>query len=76
MENVMTPFPVPTLNNNYYNWSIKIKTLLGSQDVWDIIKKGYNEPMDDAALAALTPNHNTTLKDSRKRDKKVFYLIY
>ncbi|KAE8681376.1 hypothetical protein F3Y22_tig00111330pilonHSYRG00435 [Hibiscus syriacus] len=51
MANGMTPFQVLTLNNNNYdNWSIKMKALLGSQD--------------------------TTLKDSRNRDKKALYLIY
>ncbi|KAE8735609.1 hypothetical protein F3Y22_tig00000340pilonHSYRG00771 [Hibiscus syriacus] len=77
MTNGMTPFQVPTLNNNNYdNWSIKMKALLGSQDVWDIIEKGYNEPADDDAFATLTPDQKTTLKDSRKRDKKALYLIY
>mgnify|MGYP000863171373 FL=1 len=77
MANGMAPFQVPTLNNNNYdNWSIKMKALLGSQDVWDIIEKGYNEPADDAAFAALTLDQKTTLKDLRKRDKKALYLIY
>ncbi|KAE8706056.1 Detected protein of unknown function [Hibiscus syriacus] len=77
MANGMAPFQVPTLNNNNYdNWSIKMKALLGSQDVWDIIEKGYNEPADDDAFATLTPDQKTTLKDSRKRDKKALYLIY
>ncbi|KAE8681124.1 hypothetical protein F3Y22_tig00111342pilonHSYRG00188 [Hibiscus syriacus] len=77
MANGMAPFQVPTLNNNNYdNWSIKMKALIGSQDVWDIIEKGYNEPADDDAFATLTPDQKTTLKDSRKRDKKALYLIY
>ncbi|KAE8727985.1 hypothetical protein F3Y22_tig00004899pilonHSYRG00012 [Hibiscus syriacus] len=77
MANGMAPFQVPTLNNNNYdNWSIKMKALLGSQDVWDIIEKGYNEPADDDVFATLTPDQKTTLKDSRKRDKKALYLIY
>jgi Domain of unknown function (DUF4219) len=28
---------------NYENWSIQIKTLMGAQDVWDIIEEGYEE---------------------------------
>ncbi|KAE8656127.1 hypothetical protein F3Y22_tig00117010pilonHSYRG00118 [Hibiscus syriacus] len=77
MANGMAPFQVPTLNNNNYdNWSIKMKALLGSQDVWDIIEKGYNEHTNDDAFATLTPDQKTTLKDSRKRDKKALYLIY
>ncbi|KAE8666843.1 hypothetical protein F3Y22_tig00112490pilonHSYRG00048 [Hibiscus syriacus] len=39
-------------------------------------EKGYNEPADDDAFATLTPDQKTTLKDSRKRDKKALYLIY
>ncbi|KAE8705324.1 hypothetical protein F3Y22_tig00110429pilonHSYRG00698 [Hibiscus syriacus] len=71
MANGMAPFQVPTLNNNNYdNWSIKMKALLGSQDVWDIIEKCYNEPTNDDVFATLTLDQKTTLKDSRKRDKK------
>ncbi|KAE8728448.1 hypothetical protein F3Y22_tig00004355pilonHSYRG00008 [Hibiscus syriacus] len=59
MANGMAPFQVPTLNNNNYdNWSIKMKALLGSQDVWDIIEKGYNEIMDDDVFVTLTPDQN------------------
>ncbi|KAE8677835.1 hypothetical protein F3Y22_tig00111495pilonHSYRG00094 [Hibiscus syriacus] len=77
MANSMSPFQVSTLNNNNYdNWSIKMKALLGSQDVRDIIEEGYNKPADDDAFATLTPDQKTTLKDSRKRDKKALYLIY
>ncbi|KAE8693794.1 Brefeldin A-inhibited guanine nucleotide-exchange protein 4 [Hibiscus syriacus] len=76
MANGMTPLQVLTLNNNYDNWSIKMKTLLGSQDVWDIKEKCYNEPTDDDVFVVLTPDQKITLKDSRKRDKKALYLIY
>ncbi|KAE8676644.1 hypothetical protein F3Y22_tig00111582pilonHSYRG00249 [Hibiscus syriacus] len=77
MANGMAPFQVPTLNNNNYdNWSIKMKALLGSQDVWDIIEKCYNEIVGDVVFSTLTPYQKTTLKDSRKRDKKALYLIY
>ncbi|KAK4350878.1 hypothetical protein RND71_030191 [Anisodus tanguticus] len=69
MANCMAPFQVPILNNNSYdNWSFKMKAFLGSQDVWDIIEKGYNEPANDAAFVALTSDQKTILKDSRKRD--------
>ncbi|KAE8674311.1 Detected protein of unknown function [Hibiscus syriacus] len=76
MANDMEPFQVLTLNNNYDNWSIKMKALLGSQDVWDIIEKCYNEPADYVVFVTLTSYQKTTMKDSRKRDKKALYLIY
>lgn len=61
---------------NYHNWSIKMKALIGSQDVQDVLEKGYNEPKDDVALNALTKDQKTTLKDVRKKDMKALYLIY
>ncbi|KAJ4719087.1 Retrovirus-related Pol polyprotein from transposon TNT 1-94 [Melia azedarach] len=73
----MTPFQVPILNrSNYDNLSIKMKALLGAQDVWEVVEKGYNEPRDDVAISVLTQAQRDTLKDSRKRDKKALYVIY
>ncbi|XP_060673933.1 uncharacterized protein LOC132804057 [Ziziphus jujuba] len=70
----MVPFQVPTLDkNNYDNWSIKIKALLGTQDVWEIVEKGYIESENESDL---TQNQRDNLRDSRKRDKKALYLIY
>ena len=74
MANGVASFQVPTLNNNNYdNWSIKMKALLSAYDVLDIIKKGFDEPKNEDAL---TQDKNTILKDSRKRDNKALYLIY
>ena len=69
----MVPFQVPMLNKgNYENWSIKMKALLGAQDVWEVVEKGHKE-QDDVALSQ---DQRNALRDSRKRDKKVVYLIY
>ena len=69
----MIPFQVPMLTkSNYDNWSIKMKALLGAQDVWDIVEKGHKE-QDDVALSQA---QRDALRDSRKRDKKALYLIY
>ncbi|KAJ4716489.1 Retrovirus-related Pol polyprotein from transposon TNT 1-94 [Melia azedarach] len=73
----MTPFQIPILNrSNYDNWSIKMKALLGAQDVWEVVEKSYNEPRDDVVISVLTQAQRDTLKDSRKRDKKALYVIY
>ena len=67
------PFQMSMLTkNNYDNWSIKMKALLGAQDVWDIVEKGFNE-QDEASLSQ---GVKETLRESRKRDKKALFLIY
>ena len=74
MANAMMQFPVPRLNKtNYDNWCIQMRALLGSQDVWEMVEKGYEEPQDDATLSA---NQRQSLQDSRKKDSKARYLIY
>ncbi|RXH71776.1 hypothetical protein DVH24_025277 [Malus domestica] len=48
-SNTMAAFQVPVLdNNNFDNWSIKMKALLGAHDVWEVMEKGYIEPEDEA----------------------------
>ena len=74
MANSVASFQVPTLNNNNYdNWSNKIKALLGAHDVWDIIEKAYSEPQNETSLSQ---SEKDSLKDSRKKDKKALFLIY
>ncbi|XP_058778162.1 uncharacterized protein LOC131652336 [Vicia villosa] len=73
MANGGFPFQMSMLTkNNYDNWSIKMKALLGSQDVWDVVEKGVKE-QDEASLSQSAKD---TLKESRKRDKKTLFLIY
>ena len=48
----MVSFQVPTLNKrNYENWSIKMKALLGSHDVWEIEEKGHKESKNEGTLS-------------------------
>ncbi|KAM1075244.1 hypothetical protein ACFX2B_019879 [Malus domestica] len=51
-SNAMAAFQVPVLdNNNFHNWSIKMKALLGAHDVWEVVEKGYTEPEDEATMS-------------------------
>ncbi|CAN6716122.1 unnamed protein product [Malus baccata var. baccata] len=70
----MAAFQVPVVNNNNFdNWSIKMKALLGAHDVWEVVEKCYIEPEDEDTLIQA---QNESLKYTRKRDKKALYLIY
>jgi Domain of unknown function (DUF4219) len=65
---------VPKLTKlNYDNWSIQIKTLLGAQDMWDIVETGYVEPEN---VAFLTVQQLKLLKEKKIADKTVLYIIY
>lgn len=58
---------------NYDNWCLQMKTLLGSQSLWDIVEKGYREPEEDehqsvAQIAAL--------EKTQVKEKSALYLLY
>ncbi|KAK0589362.1 hypothetical protein LWI29_013222 [Acer saccharum] len=68
---------IPKLTkDNYDNWCIQMRALLGSQDVMDIVEDGYTEPASKEAEGTLTEAQTTTLKADRKRDCKAKSIIY
>ena len=70
----MVPFQVSALNkSNNDNWSFKMRALLRSQDMWEIVEKGHKESENDDTLSQAQKD---SLRDSRKRDKKALYLNY
>ncbi|KAA8534233.1 hypothetical protein F0562_031574 [Nyssa sinensis] len=75
MGNVLQPQFPKLGKDNYGNWSIQIKVLLQSQDLWDIVEKGYIEPTTEEEQA-LNDAPKTVLKQSRKTDKKALFFLY
>ncbi|XP_047943636.1 uncharacterized protein LOC125190382 [Salvia hispanica] len=68
---------IPKLEkHNYGNWSIQMRVLLQSQELWDIVQDGYTEPASQEAEDALTNNQKNALRVARKRDKKALFNIY
>lgn len=70
------PFQLPLFSgDNYDYWSIKMKTLLLSQELWELVEVGYPEPADQTALNALTQQQRNQLKEDRKKDNKALFTI-
>lgn len=57
-------------------WSIQIKALLCSQENLDVAENGYNEPEDATVEVALQNANKSTLKDSRKKEKKASFITF
>ena len=70
MANVMGQMPLPRLTKtNYKNWSIQMKALLSSQDAWEVVEEGFEEPKDTTAA------QNKALKELRSKDKATLYML-
>ncbi|CAL9226316.1 unnamed protein product, partial [Arabidopsis halleri] len=62
------PLSVPQFKGEKYHlWSLKMKTMFRSQEVWDLVENGF----EDANPAA--PDQQ--LRESRKKDAKSLFLI-
>ncbi|XP_028065737.1 uncharacterized protein LOC114268722 [Camellia sinensis] len=61
---------------NYENWSIQMQVLLASKDLWELVDRGYDEPATLEDEENLNDTQKTSLKDSRRKDKKAMYLLY
>nr|KYP44044.1 hypothetical protein KK1_034467 [Cajanus cajan] len=75
MASVTNFLPLPRLTKakNYDNWSIQMKALLGSQDAWEVVQEGFEEPKN--TMGYLVAQHKT-LKETRSKDKAALYLLY
>lgn len=72
MANMIQP-QIPKLTKiNYENWSIQMKVLLGSQNLWELVENGYTESDSPVTEVNLSTSQKTKLKEFRKRDKKNF----
>ncbi|XP_020270923.1 uncharacterized protein LOC109846108 [Asparagus officinalis] len=76
MANMIQPQILKLMKTNYDNWSIQMKVLLGSQDLWELVENGYTEPESLAVEETLTATQKSELNEVRKRDKKALFLIF
>jgi len=50
-----------------------MKVLYGSQELWDIVERGYTEVENQSEL---TNQQLVELRENRKKDKKALFFIY
>lgn len=58
---------------DYDYWSVMMKTLLLSQDLWDLVENGYNEESDAAGSSDRTSDKK--IKENKKKDAKALFII-
>ena len=50
-----------------------MKALLGSQDTWEVVEEGFEEPNDTMGY---TVAQNKALKKARSKDKVALYMLF
>jgi len=50
-----------------------MKALLGSQDAWEVVEEGFEEPTDTTNYTAA---QTKMLKETRSKDKATFYTLF
>ena len=72
----LTQPQIPQFNGkNYEYWSIKMKTLFCSQELWDLVENGFTEPPNQAAYNVLSQAQKDLLKENKKKDAKALLLL-
>ena len=67
------PSSIPLFEGeNYDFWCMKMKTLFMSQDVWDLVENGFDEPEN---VITLTQLEKDQLKELKKMDAKTLLFI-
>jgi hypothetical protein len=68
---------IPQFNGkNYEYWSITMKALFSSQDIWELVENKFPKPADAAAYNALTQAKKDLLKNTRKKDSKALFYLF
>eukprot|EP00253_Pinus_taeda_P009946 PITA_09946 len=68
---------LPQFNGkNYDYWEITMRALFASQDLWEIVEDGFDEPAEETEFNRLTQAKKNLLKSNRKKDSKARVLLY
>jgi succinate dehydrogenase flavin-adding protein (antitoxin of CptAB toxin-antitoxin module) len=58
--------------DNYETWCIRVKAWLGFQDVWEMVEKGFEEPIDGEML---TSAQREAMQKTRQKDQQTLTII-
>ena len=56
-------------------WAIKVVTMLQAHDVWDYVKLGFSEPMNEEEEQSLTNAEREQWKKDKKKNAQALQLI-
>eukprot|EP00253_Pinus_taeda_P018864 PITA_18864 len=68
---------LPLFNGkNYDYWAIVVRALFASQDLWEFVEDGFEEPADENEFNNLTQAEKEWLKSYKKKDSKAHLFLY
>ena len=68
---------LPQFNGKIYDyWAITMRALFASQDLWELVEDGFEEPTDENEFNRLNQAEKDLLKSSRKKDSKGLVFLY
>ena len=68
---------LPMFNGkNYDYWSINMRALFVSQDLWEFVEDGFEETANEEEFEDLTQEERELLKSNKKKDSKALFLLY
>ena len=68
---------LPQFNGkNYDYWAITMRAMFASQDLWELVEDGFEEPIDENEFNALTQAEMDLLKRNKKKDSKALFYLY
>ena len=53
-----------------------MRALFSSQDLWELVEDGFEEPVNENAFNALKEAEKDLLKRDRKKDSKSLFYLY
>ena len=68
---------LPMFNGkNYDYWSITMRALFVSKELWELVEDGFEEPANEEEFEDLTQAERELLKSNKKKDSKALFLLY